>query len=127
MQHLFRTFGLPILAFAVLLGAAGPVPAQDKDTAPPRWIADAKTGCKVWDPSPQPQESVRWSGSCENGLAAGEGILQWYQKGRPSDRYEGGYQGGKRNGHGVVTFGNGRRVEGDWRDDELLQMGRNEI
>ena len=68
------------------LAAALPAVAQ-ADQAPPRWIADAGTGCKLWDPAPLPQETVRWSGACEGGLATGNGTVQWYENGRPGDRY----------------------------------------
>jgi hypothetical protein len=94
---------------------------------PPAWITDAKTGCKVWNPAPQAHETIRWSGGCEGGYAQGKGTLQWFENGRPGDRYEGEYQAGKRNGHGTVTMSNGTRIEGDWRNDELLQLGVNEI
>ncbi len=42
------------------------------------WIADAKTGCQVWNPAPSPGESISWSGPCSNGKATGTGTLQWY-------------------------------------------------
>jgi hypothetical protein len=106
--------------------ASGAV-AQAQSGKPPGWIADSKTGCKVWNPSPQAHETIRWSGGCEGGYAQGKGTLQFFENGRPADRYEGEYQAGKRNGHGVVVMGNGTRIEGDWRNDELLQLGVNEI
>lgn len=101
--------------------------AQPEAHAPPAWIADSKTGCKVWDPAPEPGEAVRWSGPCKDGYADGEGTLQWTQNGRPSDRYDGEYRHGKRNGQGTVTYRNGEKVEGDWNDDELIEMPPNEI
>jgi len=112
---------------AGILAAALPARAQDENQAPPRWITDAKSGCKIWDPAPEPQETVNWSGACTGGLATGKGTVQWFENGKPGDRYIGEYQGGKRNGHGVAIFSNGTRIEGDWRDDELLQPGVNEI
>jgi hypothetical protein len=101
--------------------------APARAQAPPGWITDKKTGCKVWNPSPQSNEAIEWSGPCKNGLADGEGTLQWTQNGKPSDRYVGEYHAGKRNGHGTVTFRNGRTIQGEWRDDELLQLPRNSI
>ncbi|HEV8014384.1 MAG TPA: hypothetical protein VGP48_02565 [Stellaceae bacterium] len=112
---------------AASLGIAGAARAQTDAQTPPGWIADTKTGCKIWNPAPQPHEAVHWSGRCKGGYAEGKGTLQWTENGRPGDRYDGEYQAGKRNGHGVVTEGNGTRVEGDWQNDELLQMGVNEI
>jgi hypothetical protein len=118
--------GIGILAAAAFLGLAMPAMAQSAGK-PPAWIADSKTGCKVWNPAPQSHETIHWSGDCDSGFAQGKGTLQWYENGKPGDRYVGDYQGGKRNGHGVVTMGNGTRIEGDWRNDELLQLGVNEI
>lgn len=116
-----------ILAAAAILGFAASAVAQSQSGKPPAWIADSKTGCKVWNPAPQAHETIHWSGHCDAGYAQGKGTLQWYENGKPGDRYVGEYQGGKRNGHGVVTMGNGTRIEGDWRNDELLQLGVNEV
>ena len=128
-----RRFGLaagvgPAIFLALMLGVAFQVAAQSLPESPaPRWLADPKTGCKVWDPAPEPKEAVHWSGPCKNGLADGRGTLQWTLNGKPSDSYEGEYRAGKRNGHGVVTFRGGEKIEGDWRDDELLEIPPNEI
>ena len=119
---------LPVLTLAALVAVVLPCLAQSNNTTPPAWIADAKTGCKVWNPAPEPHETIHWSGSCsKDGYAQGKGTLEWTENGKPGDRYVGEYEGGKRNGHGVVTDEHGNRVEGDWRDDQLLQMGVNEI
>lgn len=112
---------------AAILCLAFQSAAQTDDQTPPRWIADPKTGCKIWDPAPEPHESVHWSGPCKDGFAQGRGTLQWTVNGKPGDRYDGEYQHGKRNGHGVVTDTDGNRIEGEWHDDELLQPGVNEI
>ncbi len=119
--------GLCAIAFAVVLSISARSLAQAENQAPPAWIADPKTGCKIWNPAPQPHESIHWSGHCKDGLAQGKGTLQWVENGKDGDRYVGEYQGGKRNGHGVVTDTRGNRIEGDWRNDELLQLGVNEI
>lgn len=118
---------LALLVGVILLGVATAPRTQAQSGKPPEWIADAKTGCKVWNPAPQAHETIRWSGGCEGGYAQGKGTLEWYENGRLGDRYVGDYQAGKRNGHGVVTMSNGKRIEGDWRNDELLQLGVNEI
>jgi len=78
----------------------------------PGWIADARTGCKVWDANPQPDESISWSGACRNGLAQGRGVLQWFQSGKPAALARGRWRGGKMNGHGVLTLTNGERFDG---------------
>jgi hypothetical protein len=116
-----------LLAGVVFFSLAMAPATQAQSGKPPGWIADSKTGCKVWNPAPQARETIRWSGTCEGGYAQGRGTLQWFENGRAGDRYVGEYQAGKRNGHGVVTMSNGTRIEGDWRNDELLQLGVNEI
>lgn len=116
-----------VLACTLFLGLAAEPVAQAQSAKSPSWIADSKTGCKVWNPSPEARETIRWSGSCEGGYAQGKGTLQFFENGKPGDRFEGEYQAGKRNGHGVVTMSNGTRIEGDWRNDVLLQLGVNEI
>jgi MORN repeat len=121
--------GAALIAACLAAGlfAASPAAAQEESHAPPRWIADAKTGCKVWDPAPEAGESVSWSGPCKAGFAEGEGTLQWFLHGKKGDRYDGGYAHGKRNGYGVVTFANGETVKGAWLDDKLIQLPTNEI
>jgi hypothetical protein len=41
-----------ILAAAAILGFAVSAVAQSESGKPPAWIADSKTGCKVWNPAP---------------------------------------------------------------------------
>ena len=70
-------------------GSAMAQTARPAQAAQEGWIADSKTGCKVWDPMPQQNETVSWSGSCKNGLAQGRGVLQWYADGKPTgDTYQ---------------------------------------
>jgi hypothetical protein len=100
------------------------------------WAADAKSGCKVWDPNPQLEETVAWSGACANGFAEGAGTAQWrrgavvietdegiWRNGRqiglgvqkwPGGRYEGDLADGEPNGHGVMTLKQ-QRYDGEFR------------
>lgn len=116
-----------ICAAAALLLIASPAGAQSEHPARPGWIAASGTGCKIWNPAPQPDETVTWSGGCKNGFADGDGTLQWFEQGKPDVRFEGGYQGGKRNGYGVLIDPNGNRVAGEWRNDEPVPASGNEI
>ena len=54
----------------------------------PQWISDSK-GCKVANVFPQEDESINWTGACEQGLATGEGKLTWLINGIVTDTYEG--------------------------------------
>jgi hypothetical protein len=100
----------------------------------PGWITDARTGCKVWDPAPLRNETVAWSGECQNGVARGRGVLQRFQDGKPiqrveeefyanGDHYEGETIDGKPTGHGIYTYANGNRYEGEFRDGKWNGRG----
>lgn len=67
-----------LIAVVLLFGAFSSIPVN---ASVPDWITDNKTGCKVWNSNPQPNESIEWSGECVDGLADGYGILQWKQNG----------------------------------------------
>jgi hypothetical protein len=103
--------------------AAPTVKPADRNSGSPEqaapqehWIADPKTGCRVWNPHPEPNESVTWSGACENGLAQGSGVLNWLRNGAPNERFEGNMVAGKSSGHGTYIERNGIRYAGSWRD-----------
>ena len=110
---------LGLLALAMLF--ALPAWAQ---TPKGGWIADPHTGCRVWDASPEPNETITWSGSCKDGLAQGRGTLQWVQNGTPLERDEGEWRDGKLNGHGTEVFPDGTRFDGEWRDGKSNGVGQ---
>ncbi len=45
------------------------------------WIADAKTGCKVWNPFPEVDGLITWSGECKDNKADGKGVLRFSKNG----------------------------------------------
>jgi hypothetical protein len=59
------------LTAAALVGlfplAARAQAGQNPGETHPAWITDAKSKCKVWDPDPEPNETVAWSGTCKPG------------------------------------------------------------
>jgi hypothetical protein len=118
-------------------------PAGPPDAAGvgPGWIADARTGCQVWNADPRPGESITWSGSCAGGRASGPGILQWFDNDRPVVRVEAEYRDGQSlgrgrfdwpdgayyigeyshsgwQGHGTFVWAGGERYEGEWQEGE---------
>jgi MORN repeat len=115
------------IATVAILFVATQAAAQTNDPtdkqAPPDWITTSNKPCKVWNPTPQPNESVTWSGACKDGFASGKGILFWTENGKPDVEYDGEYANGKRNGHGVMIFPDGKRIEGFWVNDEILAGG----
>jgi uncharacterized protein YceK len=89
------------------------------------WIADKKTGCKVWNQQPGPNEAVTWSGKCVNGFAQGNGTLQWHKNGIKTDKYVGNYVEGKMHGKGKHTWvSSGNVYEGDWVDNKRHGYGK---
>jgi hypothetical protein len=81
------------------------------------WLADAGSGCQVWDPNPQLEESVTWSGSCANGRAEGPGTAQWLKGNMTIEIDKGEWRDGRQAGKGIQTWSTGR-YEGELADGE---------
>jgi len=109
------------------------------------YIKDSKTGCKVWDEDYSPHDRVTWKGACKNNFAEGPGTLIWHQNGQEMARYTGVMQKGRPNGigkytylgngetagnfingvlqgKGTRTFSTGLKLEGNYIDDEFLNI-----
>jgi hypothetical protein len=111
MNVLFRRDAMA--AFATVAGivvASAPVFAG-------AWIADAKSGCQVWNPNPQLEETVTWSGPCANGRAQGHGTAQWAKGGATTETDEGEWRDGRQTGTGTQSW-KGGRYEGEIADGE---------
>ncbi len=97
------------------------------------WIADARTGCRVWSANPQPNGSVTWFGACQNGSAQQRGVVQWFLAGKPDGSGEGEPRAGEMSSHvvatslmsgpGVATWANGDRYDGEWWDGNMNGHG----
>jgi hypothetical protein len=72
------------------------------------WVTDAKSGCQVWDPDPQVDEAVIWSGTCNNGRAEGPGTVQWIKSGKAIETDKGEWRDGRQAGNGVQAWDSGR-------------------
>ena len=99
-----------------------------------------KPGCYVWNPNPQPGETVTWTGACAGGKAQGTGTLtwahdagaqtgngrlvdgehngQWVLRDEEGTVSEGYFVDGEENGHWVVRFASGQVQEGPYLDGE---------
>jgi hypothetical protein len=111
-----------VFLLAALLAA--PAAAQTTPHAEPGWISDSRTGCRIWNAEPVPNQSVSWSGGCQNRLAQGRGVLQWFRNGRPHDRYDGELVAGKYDGQGKYVWADsGFHYEGEWRDGRANGTG----
>ncbi len=111
------TLAAMALAAGPALARAAPRPGEETAPLPSAWMGDSRTGCKLWNPQPQPGESVRWSGACEGGFAVGPGVTEWFEGGQPTEIVEGARVAGHLQGKGVQTTADGARFEGSWKDD----------
>jgi hypothetical protein len=112
------------------------------------WITIGnRTNCKVWNPYPEPDESVSWSGECIEGKLNGEGVLEWRVNGQVSQtnegtykngvevgphkivdddyQYIGGLEDGKYEGEGtyISTKGDGLKYVGEWSNGKQHGLG----
>ena len=72
------------------------------------WVVDTESGCQVWDPNPQLEETVAWSGSCVRGRAEGPGTVQWLKGNVAIETNTGRWRDGRQAGTGVQTWAAGR-------------------
>lgn len=137
---------VPPLALAAAESRVGSCDIREPDSLEINWTApcqdgswdlDPRTGCRMWNWRPDPEDTATWSGRCLSGRKEGHGTVQWYEHGRPIDRFEGVFRRGKResigrydwpagqsyqgayvadlpDGQGVVTI-DGASFEGTWR------------
>jgi MORN repeat len=105
-----QALGIAAAVFASLAAFA-------QTAQPGAWIADPANACRVWNPHPQVGETIKWSGSCANGLAQGQGSLQWFRDNRPFEQDEGEWRDGRQIGTGTQVWDVGR-YDGELRDGE---------
>ena len=112
---------VPALALAAADTRAEPCDVGQPDSLEINWTApcqdgswdlDPQVGCRLWDWRPDPEDSATWSGACRSGRMEGRGVAQWYEHGRPIDRFEGVFRRGKREGFGRYDWPAGQRYQG---------------
>jgi hypothetical protein len=81
------------------------------------WLLDTRTGCRMWDWHPDPDDRAQWNGSCVAGKKQGGGIVQWYEHGQAIDRFEGTYRDDKREGFGRYVWNAETSFEGQYLND----------
>jgi len=81
------------------------------------WVIDAKSGCQIWNPNPQLEETVSWSGSCAQGRAKGDGVVQWSKGGVAYETDEGEWRDGRQVNNGKQSWATGR-YEGELANGE---------
>ena len=117
-----RVLGFALTLLAWMLAAR--VALADENA---HWQAfENNPDCVVWNPYPQEQETVTWSGACTNGKAQGLGseVRRYVEDGKwKEDKYEGVMKDGKAHGRGVYVAANGSRYDGEWKDDKVHGRG----
>ncbi|MBK7856891.1 MAG: hypothetical protein IPJ79_20175 [Bacteroidetes bacterium] len=84
------------------------------------FLKDKKTGCTVWLKHTFTEDSATWNGGCKNNFAEGYGTIVGFTKGNQTLKYVGEVIQGKPNGKGILTFGNNRKLEGNFLNGEPL-------
>ena len=78
----------PQLSFVLFLFVAFFLQLTTINAKESTWITDYTSGCKIWNPRPQPNETISYRGECKDGKAHGSGTLIWLsdgkQNGKPS-------------------------------------------
>jgi hypothetical protein len=81
------------------------------------WLLEPGVGCRMWDWHPEPEDGVVWRGACHGKLPTGKGEAQWFEHGRPIDRFIGTYLNGKREGQGQYVWNDTVRFDGVYASD----------
>ena len=84
-----------------------------------KWFPTDKNNCLVWNPEPQPTETVKWSGECSNGKVNGIGMLSW----SIGDKYIGEYKDGNMHGQGTYAWEKGDQYTGEWQNNDFNGQG----
>ena len=138
MKYLLR-----LLVVILMMGSAC---AQGLGDAS-EWTVDPATGCKTFNPTPEPKETIKFSGTCLDGYTNGWGTVQWFRdgiagnsvtgtylkggrSGKVKVRYSNGdvYEGflensGLKSGQGTYTFASGNKYVGEFKDDNFNGQG----
>ena len=87
------------------------------------WAMIMDGACKLWNPVPQPDEKVSWTGACKDGKASGMGRVVW-KSARGESTYDGEYRAGNMHGRGIYVWPSGERYEGEWKDSKRQGRGK---
>ena len=90
------------------------------------WLKDPITGCGVWNSEPKGNETISWSGECQDGKASGYGVLVWLEDCKIVGRFKGTMANGKAEGSGKLDFeveDGFAHYDGDFRNNEMQGRG----
>ena len=117
-----RVLGMRYLYFIIVLLFSSTLMTSQSWAEGGKWFSTDKSDCKVWNPHPQPNETVSWTGNCSNGKANGNGALTW-KSNTGIQKYVGQIRYGHANGQGTYTWDNGDKYIGEWKDDKMHGQG----
>jgi hypothetical protein len=101
--------------------AKSPVTTPVPGAAP--MARDEVSGCRVWKPNRQPNETVKWTGRCVESMAEGPGKAEWFADGKPTLVYEGTFKAGKLQGPGRMLAAGGDSYVGEFADGQRHGRG----
>lgn len=104
--------------FATLLIVLGLMSIGHAQQEKSGWVSDPRAGCRAWSNYLQEGESITWSGRCVDGYVHGRGILKWFENGKNVETDEGEFIKGNLHGFAVITTSDGKRFEGEFRDNK---------
>ena len=90
------------------------------------WLKDPISGCAVWNSDSKGNETISWSGECQDGKASGYGVLVWLEDGRIVGRFKGTMAEGKAEGRGKLDFeveDGFAHYDGDFKNSEMHGRG----
>ena len=110
------------------------------------FLTDAASGCKVWDPNIVSGETLKYTGTCKDGLADGLANVEWFVNGSSTEIWNGFFRNGFKYGHvrvknsdyehigmhgnfewegeGRRTYSMGLILEGTFKGDTLNGFGK---
>jgi len=107
-------FKLLLLPAIVVIATTGGVQAQ------PKWER-AQNGAIVYNPNPQPNESVMWTGGVDqSGYASGDGMVLWLINGQPFQALIGRMSSGRNDGQVILVEQNNEISVLEFRQGELV-------
>jgi len=87
----------------------------------PGYLIDKNNNCRVWDPNPKKDETVKWEGSCKNGLADGEGTVTWQyiENGKQTTHIvKGYYKSGDVNEADIIIYNDNTIIKSHIKDNK---------
>ena len=71
----------------------------------------------MWDWHPEPEDKAFGRAPAMPAFPNGQGEAQWFEHGRPIDRFTGTYRDGKREGEGHYVWNENVRFDGTYAND----------